>query len=501
MTKHTGNAWLLATFVVCVTAGLLGEGAYAQTVAKYYATGEEFVGPFPSWKNVKADFGAKGDGVTDDAPAIQRALDEMKAVQTNNWSVLYFPAGTYRLGSTLRTERTAHNDYLGAQIIGEDPATTIISWGGPDNGTMFAFDSWFSRTSRLTFDGKGKALDGIFHGRSYSTFDEWSELVFKDFRGCGMAFSWDSQASSTTFKGADAQHIMRCSFIRCATGLTFVDWNDMDDNLWYCYFEDCGTALSNRMSGYHLVGNLFVRSKTADISGMSVPAYLANNVSIDAKTFLQSYGYGTRLIQGNRIYGTADPIALAHTRGNPTAQPLVMLDNTIVSKAENTGPAVYLQSENNLLVGNTFTVPEPYKADLTRSLNLDQKVASAASLAAPTTVPLPGANPRVDRPIFEVSEGEELQPQITAACKAAVGGVLPVVHLPKGTHTLTGTVVVPANKAIQIIGDGCSENGTVLRWGGTGAGPMIKLEGPSRVTMRDLCLTSIGTPGSGHDRG
>ena len=37
--------------------------AWAQTAVEYYATGEEFAGPFPSWKNVKTDFGAKGDGV------------------------------------------------------------------------------------------------------------------------------------------------------------------------------------------------------------------------------------------------------------------------------------------------------------------------------------------------------------------------------------------------------------------------------------------------------
>ncbi len=43
----------------------------AQTIV-YRNTGEEFAGPFPSWKNVKTDYGAKGDGVTDDTAAIQQ---------------------------------------------------------------------------------------------------------------------------------------------------------------------------------------------------------------------------------------------------------------------------------------------------------------------------------------------------------------------------------------------------------------------------------------------
>src|SRR5450631_3873832 len=38
------------------------------------ALGDEFVGPFPSWSNLKTKFGAKGDGVTDDTAAIQAAL-------------------------------------------------------------------------------------------------------------------------------------------------------------------------------------------------------------------------------------------------------------------------------------------------------------------------------------------------------------------------------------------------------------------------------------------
>jgi GNAT superfamily N-acetyltransferase len=39
------------------------------------ATEEEFVGPFPSWKDLKRDYGAKGDGKADDT-AVQKALDD-----------------------------------------------------------------------------------------------------------------------------------------------------------------------------------------------------------------------------------------------------------------------------------------------------------------------------------------------------------------------------------------------------------------------------------------
>ena len=88
---------------------------------------KSFVGPLAGWKSVK-DFGAKGDGTTDDTAAIQAALDALKAVQTNTWSVLYFPSGTYKITQALTTTRATHHDYLGAQIIGQDPNTTSMIW-------------------------------------------------------------------------------------------------------------------------------------------------------------------------------------------------------------------------------------------------------------------------------------------------------------------------------------------------------------------------------------
>src|SRR5258708_18331668 len=96
-------------------------------VAAHAMGDEEFVGPFPSWANVKTNYGAAGDGVNDDTAAIQKALD---ALGPNN-PTLYFPAGSYRITQTLTL---AGQGYV--NVIGQDPAVTTILWGGSSGGPM-----------------------------------------------------------------------------------------------------------------------------------------------------------------------------------------------------------------------------------------------------------------------------------------------------------------------------------------------------------------------------
>lgn len=74
-------------------------------------TGDEFVGPFASWVNVKA-FGAKGDGVTDDTAAIQAALIAVGSGAANRY-VLYIPAGTYKITQKLTYYKREFTSILG----------------------------------------------------------------------------------------------------------------------------------------------------------------------------------------------------------------------------------------------------------------------------------------------------------------------------------------------------------------------------------------------------
>jgi hypothetical protein len=100
------------------------------------------------------DFGAKGDGITDDAPAIQAALDSVPA----GGGTVLVPAGDYRLGESLVI---SHD---GTTLTGEGPAsilrlmdgveqTGIIlpqAYGGNLDPTLIVHNV---TVSRLTLDG------------------------------------------------------------------------------------------------------------------------------------------------------------------------------------------------------------------------------------------------------------------------------------------------------------------------------------------------------------
>lgn len=76
------------------------------------------------------DYGAKGDGATDDTAAIQAAATALRAVTSG---VLYFPAGTYKLTSTIAlTPTTVNADQrsLTYAVRGDGSAATIILYTG-----------------------------------------------------------------------------------------------------------------------------------------------------------------------------------------------------------------------------------------------------------------------------------------------------------------------------------------------------------------------------------
>ena len=88
------------------------------------------------WVSVK-NFGAKGDGVSDDTVAIMAAMTHAQLKKRS----VYFPSGSYTYSATL-------NIPAGVRVYGESEGTTILSYtgagnavymGGPGNSTIISY--------------------------------------------------------------------------------------------------------------------------------------------------------------------------------------------------------------------------------------------------------------------------------------------------------------------------------------------------------------------------
>lgn len=111
--------------------------------------------------NVK-DFGATGDGVTDDAAAIQATFDYVKNNPTNPYKIV-FPAGNYLVGSTIqlpqRINGTTESPRLGIEGYGAKIFTTaaIAIFERMPATQAIALDSlisnWICSIRGLTFQG------------------------------------------------------------------------------------------------------------------------------------------------------------------------------------------------------------------------------------------------------------------------------------------------------------------------------------------------------------
>jgi hypothetical protein len=119
-----------------------------------------------SFLSVK-DFGAKGDGVTDDLPAFQAAIASMSQAAAKNGTTLWVPFGVYRLSGTLHITRqmilqgvSGSGWYAGTTLLFDPGVTGIIvdrANTSPDGGQ----GDW-SVIRDIAIRARGKA--GTEHG-------------------------------------------------------------------------------------------------------------------------------------------------------------------------------------------------------------------------------------------------------------------------------------------------------------------------------------------------
>ncbi len=461
---------------------LLATLAWAQRLETFSAT-DDFLGPFPSWANVRA-YGAIGDGRADDTAALQRALDD--AGVKGRPDVVYLPAGAYRITRTLRWTGKIHVGFLG-----EHPARTVLRWDGPRGGTMMLANGVsLSRWGRITWDGAGRAGIGIAHqwdrkGGYAPTNLEHADEVFQDLaRGIvgGRTGGWnDSEVS-----------IHRVRFLRCReAGVSVESFNALDYWIWDSEFIDNARGVTNEFGAgnFSIYRSVFRNSRVADVTIHQTQFFsFRGNTSIGSRQFLRAQNIGRNAahitIQDNRILDTADPVAIQVENLGP----VLLIDNQIRSRSR-TGPAVRLstwaQGGDLVSIGNTYTVPRAIevKSPDARWWSTRDRVAPRGEIGSRVPA-LPPPADRLAGRVFEVQPGSGA-PAIQRAIDAAARVRGAIVHLAKGDYPVAQTIVVPAATDVRITGDGY---GTNLRWVGPPGGDVLRVEGPGKAALRELAI-------------
>ena len=138
------------------------------------------------------DFGARGDGRTDDTPALERALE----ATTHTEGTLYFPSGNYCIRPV---HIPSHITLLGhsAWSDGHDEASLgtvrLTALSGDAPALLDLTGCIGTRIIGLTLDGRGlgTCMHGIYsrHG-GVEQNNCYEDLRVSNFTGCGLRMDW-----------------------------------------------------------------------------------------------------------------------------------------------------------------------------------------------------------------------------------------------------------------------------------------------------------------------
>ena len=217
-------------------------------------------------------FGAKGDGVTDDSPSIQKAINSLK-----DGGTLFFPKGQYVFEQTL-------NIPSNVRILGDSKRSTTLLYKGTDKAIVsgdrigqYGTGSYYLTIEEITIRGANDSGTGLYITSRYLTINNTEISHFAT--GIDCQFCWTNKFYNVSFfydnialKGGallNANSFVNCIFSTGIKAVTFKQgWNisffgcqfegytdscfsfndEYTDAIWNlningCYFENSGKCI------------------------------------------------------------------------------------------------------------------------------------------------------------------------------------------------------------------------------------------------------------------
>ncbi|MHB9025186.1 MAG: glycosyl hydrolase family 28-related protein [Armatimonadota bacterium] len=449
------------------------------------------------WTNVQ-DYGAVGDGVTDDTEAIQDAFDTVATGVT-----IYFPPGTYRITQTLVIESPDNNSLNGVTIIGHGCETCLV-WDGASNGTLIqaegmAYSSWIG----MELDGAGIAAYGYYDSswHTFETVHRNKHMAFRDFTTAGFyADPNDNFAmAETSFEN--------CLFDTCWIGISFTQYNDYNITFDGCEFRECGTGIRCWFGNFYARNCHFEGSTVVDIEASS--SQNCNTIrrctSLSSNRFLSNpNSVSTCVVEGCAIssWQNADGAIVATSASAPMMIFDCIFTNppdgaTYVMKILYTVKRIFI-SQNTVPTGLTLLDKEPLYFYIIPAGSRSRIPLSSRRqfIAADITVPGKIFDAKVD--FDAVGNGiaddtEAIQNTIDAARN---WGNNAIAYLPQGKYKITSTLTVTGGHYF-IGGAGLYAPGTtVLQWNGDSSSPTMAIEDPDHVIIENMNMCRSGVGGS-----
>jgi hypothetical protein len=277
------------------------------------------------------NYGAKGDGVTNDRAAIQAVINQLQPGDT-----LYFPAGKYLSDSYLAFNHKSNVTITGdgaslSEIHNTNGMTMYLGTGGEPGTGLVVQNLKMSGNTGSTMKNSIPAAGGI------QVFGPTGTII----RNC--EFDWVSGALQES--GSSTGTVM--------TGCTVNGWNRVavfcngGERVNHCTF----TQLDPDVSGEETSHAFYIHSGCTDVE--IADCEIANVRKYAAQVYGESVGTVTsniRLLRLN-IHDCENGIILAHSQPSAAVAQNVVIDHCTITHTYG-GPAIALKNGDGLTITN-----------------------------------------------------------------------------------------------------------------------------------------------------